>query len=687
MSTPGTTALHIYENDIREVLASDGVTMQRKAELLVSISELEKTRLDAARALVAANSADMESLQLLKEMVQPKTKFRTGPTEMTVGTMSGRNTHMINTVGSDLFDKIHKSRVLMVGAGGIGCELLKNLVMSGFADIEVVDLDTIDLSNLNRQFLFQRHHIKKSKAHVARESALAFNPNVNIKSYHESIYESQFDIAWFKSFDVVLNALDNLAARRHVNQMCLAAGVPLVESGTEGFVGQVTLHVKDSTACYDCEPKATRKTYPVCTIRSTPSAPIHCIVWAKSYLFSMLFGRIEDGGDIQNEQETSENAKELENIRREEEATKRLRKAVGSDDYGRMVFEKVFSDDIKKLLTMEDMWKHRRPPTPLNLEECTRDAPAIPANPGLEWDQKPWSLQENVQVFLQSVQELGKRLIEAQKSDPEYALAFDKDDEAALNFVTSTANLRAHIYGIEQKSRFDTKEMAGNIIPAIATTNAIIAGMIVVSAIKVLDGKWDECTNMYLKGGLHSEKLLPPNPECPVCSSRYLVLRLNTKTAKLKDVIEIVTEDPDGKGLSIPGDLTIENDGRGLYDPDFDDNLDRTLEDMKIHHGSRLTIQNEYDEEDSKVVTLVLSIEQEDSSANGDFELVGDKNIFAGRRRVVPKPAPEPVVHAQGTERKGEGVEGNGTGEGAKKPKVDDDPILIDDDGAVMVVD
>jgi len=80
--------------------------------------------------------------------------------------------------------KIHKSKVLVVGAGGIGCELLKNMVLSGFLDIVVVDLDTIDLSNLNRQFLFQKQHISKSKAHVARESVLKFNPEAKIHSHH-----------------------------------------------------------------------------------------------------------------------------------------------------------------------------------------------------------------------------------------------------------------------------------------------------------------------------------------------------------------------------------------------------------------------------------------------------------------------------------------------------------------------
>lgn len=111
---------------------------------------------------------------------------------------------------SDLQDKILNSSLLVVGAGGIGCEILKNLVLSGFKRIEIVciifllpayclhpvqppflapqiDLDTIDVSNLNRQFLFHKEHVGKSKAQVARESALQFNPNVEITAHHDSI--------------------------------------------------------------------------------------------------------------------------------------------------------------------------------------------------------------------------------------------------------------------------------------------------------------------------------------------------------------------------------------------------------------------------------------------------------------------------------------------------------------------
>ena len=95
-------------------------------------------------------------------------------------------------------------------------------------------------------------------------------------------------MAWFQQFRIAFNALDNLEARRHVNKMCLAADVPLIESGTTGFNGQVQVIKKGVTACYDCTPKEAPKSFPVCTIRSTPSQPIHCIVWGKSYLLKYV---------------------------------------------------------------------------------------------------------------------------------------------------------------------------------------------------------------------------------------------------------------------------------------------------------------------------------------------------------------------------------------------------------------
>ena len=88
----------------------------------------------------------------------------------------------------------------------------------------------------------------------------------------------------------MFNALDNISARRHVNRLCMATNTPLIESGSTGHSGQVMVISKGETECYECVPKDEgKKTYPICTIRSTPSKPVHCIEWAKE-LHKLLFG-------------------------------------------------------------------------------------------------------------------------------------------------------------------------------------------------------------------------------------------------------------------------------------------------------------------------------------------------------------------------------------------------------------
>jgi len=91
--------------------------------------------------------------------------------------------------------------VLVVGAGGIGCELVKNLVLSGFEDITMIDLDTIDYSNLNRQFLFRANHVNRPKALVAREAVLEYPHDVglDIKAEHGNIKEARFGPDFFKT--------------------------------------------------------------------------------------------------------------------------------------------------------------------------------------------------------------------------------------------------------------------------------------------------------------------------------------------------------------------------------------------------------------------------------------------------------------------------------------------------------
>jgi len=434
-------------------------------------------------------------------------------------------------------------KLLVVGAGGIGCELLKTLVLSGFTQIEVIDLDTIELSNLNRQFLFQKVHVGKPKAIIARESVLKYNPNANIVAYHDSIMNPKYNVDYFKQFNLVLNALDNKAARSHVNRLCLAADVPLIESGSAGYLGQVTLIKRGQTECYDCLPKPPVKTFPGCTIRNTPSEPIHCIVWAK-HLFNQLFGAEDpdeavspDGEDPENMSEAGQAA-----VKKDEVVRMSTRQWAKDTNYDAVkLFNKLFNDDIKYLLSMSKLWEKRKPPSPLNWDESVNNnqPPLNENNTNQEKlaSHRLWSIAQCCQVFTESVQSLHAKLSESGES----ILCWDKDDEDSMNFVASAANLRCIIFSIVTKTKFEIKSLAGNIIPAIATTNAIVAGLIVLQAFKVLDECWDKCKTVYIRDKPSNNKLIvdsalvKPNEKCYVCAFKPEInVKLNVNKFTIK---------------------------------------------------------------------------------------------------------------------------------------------------------
>ncbi|KAF2448057.1 ubiquitin-activating enzyme E1 3 [Karstenula rhodostoma CBS 690.94] len=565
---------------------------------------------------------------------------------------TGRDKHASRSLGSTLHARIKRARVLMVGAGGIGCELLKNLVLTGFGEIHIVDLDTIDLSNLNRQFLFRKEHIKKSKALVAKESAGKFNPNVKIEAYHDNIKDPSFNVAWFSKFDIVFNALDNLEARRHVNKMCLAADVPLIESGTTGFNGQVQVIQKGKTQCYDCTPKDAPKSFPVCTIRSTPSQPIHCIVWAKSYLFTEIFGTSEDDAPELDHSEDSENRKEIENLRNESQALKRIRESMGSEEFPKLVFDKVFKEDIERLRSMEDMWRTRKAPNALHYEDLLKEVTGVEKNIAQK-DQAAWTVTENFAVFLHSLRRLSNRMEEtkanADTGNSSPILTFDKDDVDTLDFVAASANLRSIIFGIEGRSKFDIKQMAGNIIPAIATTNAMTASICVLQSFKVMravmakdelgaklkdesseksskaevkeeqiEAKTDEAFSQKISKAkmvflapngterrLTTEGLSPPNPCCPVCSVAQSTIVVDANRATLNDLVEDLLRLQLGYGE----EFSVNSEAGLLYDPEEDANLNKTFAELGLNNDASITIIDDADE--GARVNLVLHISEQ----------------------------------------------------------------------------
>ncbi|KAF7154961.1 hypothetical protein CNMCM5623_003219 [Aspergillus felis] len=610
-----------------------------------------------------------------------------------------RDAYLKRSLGT-LSRRIKESRVLLVGAGGIGCELLKNLLLSGFGEIHIIDLDTIDLSNLNRQFLFRYEHIKKPKALVAKEVAHKFQPSAKLEAYHANIKDSQFNVDWFATFDLVFNALDNLDARRHVNRMCLAANVPLIESGTTGFNGQVQVIKKNQTECYDCNSKEVPKTFPVCTIRSTPSQPIHCIVWAKSYLLPELFGTSEDESEEFDHSADADNATEIANLRKEAQALKAIRESMGTPEFYQKVFEKVFKEDIERLRGMEDMWKTRAAPQPLDFETLQQESSSIEPIVSVN-DQKVWSLAEDFVVFKDSLERLSKRLKtlqETTKDGLKPILIFDKDDVDTLDFVTASANLRATIFGIEPKSKFDTKQMAGNIIPAIATTNAMTAGLCVLQAFKVLKDDYQNAKMVFLERSgaraVNSDSLKPPNPSCPVCSVATARIKIDPERATVNDLVQDVLRLQLGYGE----EFSLSNELGTIYDPDLEDNLPKKLSDLGIKNESFLTVVDEEDDQPRVNLELVVLVPEKPEPSEAEKPVSLEKMIDIPRKpKAREPPLPEPVNGAAVTgKRKAEEAGLTDGDERAKRiasaPVAEGDgehPIVLDgaDGGAILIDD
>ena len=508
-------------------------------------------------------------------------------------------------------------------------------------------------------------------------------------AHHANIKDSRFNVEWFSQFTIVFNALDNLDARRHVNKMCLAADIPLIESGTTGFNGQVQVIKKGVTACYDCSPKNTPKSYPVCTIRSTPSQPIHCIVWAKSYLLSELFGEAEDVAAELDSTEDSENAQEIAKLKEEAEALQNIRAAMGSDTFAKQVFDKVFKDDIDRLAKMEDMWKERSAPQPLDFEKLTAETEGIDPSIALD-DQNTWTTAQNFVVFRDSLSRLAKRLaddkaVALQSSQPLPMITFDKDDDDTLDFVTATANLRAQIFGIESKSKFDTKQMAGNIIPAIATTNAMIAGLCVMQAFKVLKGENAKSKMIFLdRGHMSATSFDEPNPNCVVCNTAMARLQVDPEKATLNDLVQVVLKTK----LSYGDEISILSEKGLVYDPDLEDNLEKKLSDLGIAESSAITIKDENDgDNDEPRLDLRLFIEMKKVDADTDGPAVRlmlkDGETFNIPRKPKTALPSAPVTNGHDSI---EGANGTVAGPSAKRKRDADEAGLDTEDTPVKKV-
>jgi len=520
---------------------------------------------------------------------------------------------------------------------------------------------------------------------VSGDEGGADNKEAKYLPHHGNVCDnSKFNVPYIQKFALVLNALDNVAARRRVNRLCLAANVPLVEAGTAGYLGQVTVIDKSSgTECYECQAKPTQKVYPICTIRSTPSQPVHCIVWAKELYKLCFMPKVEDSMLFEDEEslradvEAAEKDAEEEQNEKEEGKTdnekstddggngssdntatggekstymdivKELRSLLGiisSDNdasspskdesilrtTAQLALTALFATEIQKQIGMDRYKTADKVPVPVSLDDlakCT-DINAIPPTAKEEYNPTDiWNPSDCISEIASCFVEVAANASAPNPSSP--LPEFDKDDDMAMRFVTAASNLRSYVFQIDPiQSLYSAKGIAGNIIPAIATTNAIVAGLQVLQSFHILKSQFDAkngknnksadgeeevgkhgklkqvCRYTYClrdktrKGYLLQPTTLPdPNPNCFVCRNATISLALNTQEWTLDMLLNRVLKKELGFGeptIMIGEDIVYE-EGEDIDPSEYAANLTKKLVSLPaggVGHGSVIRVED-----------------------------------------------------------------------------------------------
>uniref|UniRef100_A0A8C6INT5 Ubiquitin-activating enzyme E1 C-terminal domain-containing protein n=1 Tax=Melopsittacus undulatus TaxID=13146 RepID=A0A8C6INT5_MELUD len=187
------------------------------------------------------------------------------------------------------FQELLGRQKYLVGAGAIGCELLKNFAMMGLAagpegDLTVTDMDTVALSNLHRQLLYRSADIAKPKSVVAAAAVRRMNPDVRVTARQDQVgpaTEMLYGDDFFRHLDGVASALDTLEARAYLESCCSRSLTPLLDAGTEGPRGNVLAMVPHLTKLLAPAAAPEDVTFPLCTLRYFPHTIQHTLQWAR----------------------------------------------------------------------------------------------------------------------------------------------------------------------------------------------------------------------------------------------------------------------------------------------------------------------------------------------------------------------------------------------------------------------
>lgn len=202
-------------------------------------------------------------------------------------------------------------KVLVLGAGGLGCEILKNLIMCNVASVHIIDMDTIELTNLNRQFLFTDSDVGKPKATTATNYIQSHFPQLTTKLTPIVADLTLLSTTFYEQFDFILSGLDAIKPRRFMNETIIkitrstnfAKVIPFIDGGTEGLKGHVKTIIPGFTACWECSINTLPKnedTLPICTIINNPRKLEHVIEYVVTTVYPL------DSIEWQNDENSSQ---------------------------------------------------------------------------------------------------------------------------------------------------------------------------------------------------------------------------------------------------------------------------------------------------------------------------------------------------------------------------------------------